>query len=36
MELEGLKLELESKRLETAAQPMGIAEEVVRRSARIA
>ena len=36
MELERLKLELESKRLETAARPAGIAEEVVRRSARIA
>ena len=36
MELEGLKLELEAKRLETAARPAGIAEEVVRQSARIA
>ena len=36
MELERLKLELEAKRLETAAQPSGIAKEVVRRSARIA
>ena len=36
MELERLKLELEAKRLETAARPAGIAEEVVRRSARIA
>ena len=36
MELEQLKLELEAKRLETAARPAGIAEEVVRRSARIA
>ena len=36
MELERLKLELEAKRLETAARPAGIAKEVVRRSARIA
>ena len=36
MELERLKLELEAKRLETAARPVGIAEEVIRRSARIA
>ena len=36
MELERLKLELEAKRLETAACPMEIAEEVVQRSARIA
>ena len=36
MELERLKLELEAKRLETAARLTGIAEEVVRRSARIA
>ena len=36
MELKQLKLELEAKRLETAARPAGIAEEVVRRSARIA
>ena len=36
MELERLKLELEAKRLETAARPAGIAEEVIRRSARIA
>ena len=36
MELEQLKLELEVKRLETAARPAGIAEEMVRRSARIA
>ena len=36
MELERLKLELEVKRLETAARPTGIAKEVVRRSARIA
>ena len=36
MELEWLKLELEAKRLEIAARPAGIAEEVVRRSARIA
>ena len=36
MELERLKLELEAKRLETAARPTDIAEEVVRRSARIA
>ena len=36
MELERLKLELETKRLETAARPAGIAEEVIRRSARIA
>ena len=36
MELERLKLELEAKRLEIAARPTGIAEEVVRRSARIA
>ena len=36
MELERLKLELEAKRLETAARPAGIAEEMVRRSARIA
>ena len=35
MELERLKLELEAKRLETAAQLVGITEEVVRRSARI-
>ena len=35
-ELERLKLELKAKRLETAAQPVGIAEEVVRRSARMA
>ena len=35
MELERLKLELEAKRLETAARLAGIAEEVVRRSARI-
>ena len=36
MELERLKLELEAKRLETTARPAGIAEEVVRRSARMA
>ena len=36
MELERLKLELEAKRLETAARPAGIAEEMIRRSARIA
>ena len=36
MELERLKLELEAERVETAARPAGIAEEVVRRSARIA
>ena len=36
MELEQLKLELEAKRLETAARPVGIAEEVVRQSARMA
>ena len=36
MELERLKLELEAKRLETAARPAGIAEEVIRRNARIA
>ena len=36
MELERLKLELEAKRLETAARPAGIAEEVVRQIARIA
>ena len=36
IELERLKLELEAKRLETAARPAGIAEEIVRRSARIA
>ena len=36
LELEWLKLELKAKRLETAARPAGIAEEVVRRSARIA
>ena len=36
MELEWLQLELEAKRLETAARPAGIAEEVVRRIARIA
>ena len=36
MEFEWLKLELEAKRLETAARLAGIAEEVVRRSARIA
>ena len=35
MELERLKLELEAKRLETAARPPGIAEEVVLQSARI-
>ena len=35
-ELERLKVELEVKRVETAARPAGIAEEVVRRSARIA
>ena len=36
LELERLKLELETKRLETAARPAGIVEEVVRQSARIA
>ena len=36
MELEQLKLDLEAKRLETAARPTGIAKEVVRQSARIA
>ena len=36
MKLERLKLELEAKRLETAARPAGNAEEVMRRSARIA
>ena len=36
MQLERLKLELEAKRLETAARPTGIAEEVVGRSSRIA
>ena len=36
MELERLKLELEAKRLETAARLAGIAQEVMRRSARIA
>ena len=36
MKLERLKLELEAKRLKTAARPAGIAEEEVRRSARIA
>ena len=36
MELRWLKLELEAKRLETAARPTRIAEEVIRRSARIA
>ena len=36
MELERLKLELEAKRLKIAAPPAGIAEEVMRRSARIA
>ena len=36
MGLERLKLELEAKRLETAARPAGIAEKVIRRSARIA
>ena len=36
MKLERLKLELEAKRLETAARPAGIAKKVVRRSARIA
>ena len=35
MELERLKLELEAKKLETAAPPKGIAEEVVRRSASV-
>ena len=36
MELDQLKLELEAKRLETAACPAGIAEELIRRSAGIA
>ena len=36
MKLERLKLELEAKRLETATRPAGIAEEVIRQSARIA
>ena len=36
MELVRLKLELEAKRLETAARPAGIAEEEIRQSARIA
>ena len=36
IELERLKLKLEAKGMETAARPTGIAEEVVRRSARIA
>ena len=36
MALKWLKLELEAIRLETAARPAGIAEEVVRRSAGIA
>ena len=36
MELERLKLELKAKRLETTPQPTGIAEEVIRQSARIA
>ena len=36
MELKRLKLELEAKRLETAACPAGITEEVVQRSLRIA
>ena len=36
MDLEQLKLELKPKRLKTAARPAVIAEEVVRRSARIA
>ena len=36
MKLERLKLELQAKRLETAARPARVAEEVVRRSARIA
>ena len=35
-EFERLKLELDAKRLETAARPAGIAEEIVRRIARIA
>ena len=35
MELERLKLELEAKRLETAARPPGITKEVVLQSARI-
>ena len=36
MELEWLKVELEAKRLETAARPTGIVKEVVQRSVRIA
>ena len=36
MESVRLKLGLEAKRLQTAARPAGIAEEVVWRSARIA
>ena len=36
MELERLKLEFEAKRLKTAARPAEVAEEVIRRSARIA
>ena len=36
MELERLKLELEAKRLETAARPAGLAKEVLWQSARIA